>query len=164
MEYADTSGAIRKHVDAEDKQFVDAATFKEMAAECNPAILTGLESPNGVILINESGLYSLMYSSRLPEAKKFRRWILSEVLPSIRQFGYYGIPEGDEVADILAKLPPESVTAFVKSALQQTQDEIDAFAKIDPLFKLLDYCCANIKVRDRLVIKIAEKILGEKLF
>lgn len=76
--YSDTDKAIRTHVDDEDKQI-----FK-------PADLAGLDIPNrGMSLINESGLYSLVLSSKLPGAKQFRRWVTSEVLPAIRKKGGY---------------------------------------------------------------------------
>ena len=73
--YSDTAKAIRVHVDDEDKGVADLST------------------PGGVqsfTIINESGLYGLVLSSRLPTAKKFRRWVTGEVLPSIRKNGVYG--------------------------------------------------------------------------
>ncbi len=70
--YSDTFGALKKHVDDEDKQNCQNDSF---------------ETPRGMTVINESGLYSLVLSSKLPGAKKFRRWVTSEVLPSIRKTG-----------------------------------------------------------------------------
>ena len=72
--YSDTFGALKKHVDIEDKQNCQNDSF---------------ESPRGLTIINESGLYSLVLSSKLPNAKKFKRWVTSEVLPSIRKHGIY---------------------------------------------------------------------------
>ena len=71
--YTNPQKAIRDHVDDEDK--TENETF----------------SVNGtpIVLINESGLYSLVLSSKLPGAKKFKRWVTSEVLPSIRKHGAY---------------------------------------------------------------------------
>ena len=72
--YSDTSDALKKHVDPEDKltrRFADSGQNREM------------------YIINESGLYSLVLSSKLPTARKFRRWVTSEVLPSIRKTGGY---------------------------------------------------------------------------
>ena len=72
--YSDTSQAIRKNVDEEDK-------YKG-----------GVETTGGLqqsFFINESGFYSLVLSSKLETAKKFKRWITSEVLPSIRKYGQY---------------------------------------------------------------------------
>lgn len=75
--YKDTVNALKSHVDTEDKggwqittQFGDKETT----------------------IINESGLYSLVLSSKLPTAKKFKRWVTSEVIPSIRKTGSYSVP------------------------------------------------------------------------
>ena len=76
--YSDTFGALKKHVDDEDKQNCQNDSF---------------ETPRGMTIINESGLYSLVLSSKLPGAKKFRRWVTGEVLPSIRKTGGYAIPQ-----------------------------------------------------------------------
>ncbi len=76
--YNDTFGALKKHVDAEDKQNCQNGSF---------------DSPRGMTVINESGLYSLILSSKLPNAKRFKRWVTSEVLPSVRQTGAYMTPE-----------------------------------------------------------------------
>ena len=76
--YENPARAIRSHVDEDDKG------------------VTKLVTPGGtqdVIIINESGVYSLILSSKLPTAKKFRRWVTSEVLPSIRKTGGYALPK-----------------------------------------------------------------------
>lgn len=72
--YSDTFGALKKHVDDDDKQNCQNSSF---------------ESNRGLTIINESGLYSLILSSKLPNAKRFKRWVTSEVLPSIRKTGSY---------------------------------------------------------------------------
>lgn len=72
--YQDAFGAIKKHVDDEDKQNCQNDSF---------------ESNRGLTVINESGLYSLVLSSKLPGAKNFKRWVTSEILPSIRKTGGY---------------------------------------------------------------------------
>ena len=72
--YSNTRDALTKHVDSEDKAGV--------------AIHDGRQN-RSMIIINESGLYSLVLSSKLPTAKKFKRWVTSEVLPSIRKHGIY---------------------------------------------------------------------------
>ena len=75
--YKDTVNALKDHVDAEDKLTWQIATSGQR---------------RNVTLINESGVYSLAIRSKLPSAKKFRRWITSEVLPSIRKTGKYEAP------------------------------------------------------------------------
>ena len=80
--YADTDQAIRKHVDEEDKltrRFNGSGQNREMT------------------IINESGLYSLILSSKLQGAKKFKRWVTSEVLPSIRKTGSYKAKPDDAI-------------------------------------------------------------------
>lgn len=75
--YKDTSDAMRRHVDDEDKltrRFTDSGQNREM------------------YIINESGLYSLILSSKMPNARKFKRWVTSEVLPAIRKTGSYQKP------------------------------------------------------------------------
>lgn len=76
--YSNPRDAISKHVDDEDKGVANCDT------------LGGRQT---LSIINESGLYSLVLSSKLPTAKKFKRWVTSEVLPSIRKHGAYMTPE-----------------------------------------------------------------------
>ena len=77
--YAKPQNALATHVDMEDK---------------STAPIQGTAYETRVTLINESGLYSLILSSKLPQAKAFKRWVTSEVLPQIRQTGGY-IPTRD---------------------------------------------------------------------
>ena len=72
--YKDTNQAIRKHVDYEDQKSWPVETTAQV---------------RWCTFLNESGFYSLVLSSKLETAKKFKNWITSEVLPSIRKFGYY---------------------------------------------------------------------------
>lgn len=76
--YANPKNAVANHVDDEDK------TLAPIQGGCS----TGIQNTT---IINESGLYSLILSSKLPKAKKFKRWITSEVLPTIRKTGSYSI-------------------------------------------------------------------------
>lgn len=87
--YSNPRDAISKHVDDEDKG----------VAKCDT-----LGGNQNMTIINESGLYSLILSSKLPTAKKFKHWVTSEVLPSIRKTG--GYISGQETmsdADLMAK-------------------------------------------------------------
>ncbi len=87
--YADAYGAMKKHVDNEDRQNCQNDSF---------------ETPRGMTVINESGLYSLVIGSKLPSAKKFKRWVTSEVLPSIRKHGMYAEDELLDNPDLLIKV------------------------------------------------------------
>ena len=89
LEYKDTDKAIRNHVDDEDKQ------------------------TRRMILINESGFYSLVLSSKLPAAKRFKRWVTSEVIPSIRKTGSYALTKP-------AVLPSPSIAEKVRRPLSPT--------------------------------------------
>lgn len=74
--YADTKNALKSHVDREDKRGWQIAT------------------PGGeqtMTIINESGLYALIFGSKLESAKNFKRWVTHEVLPAIRKTGVYSL-------------------------------------------------------------------------
>lgn len=90
--YADTNKAIAMHVDEEDK--------------LNDKTALSLGQRGGW-LINESGLYSLILTSKLPKAKAFKRWVTSEVLPSIRRHGLYAVDEILANPDIAIKVLQE---------------------------------------------------------
>lgn len=83
--YSNSRDALNKHVDEEDKGVANCDT---------------LGGKQRVIIINESGLYSLIMSSKLPSAKQFKHWVTSEVLPSIRKEGMYMTSEvAEQVVD-----------------------------------------------------------------
>lgn len=97
--YQNGSRDINRHVDEEDRQktmFFDGNQDKE------------------TIIINESGIYSLIISSKLPTAKKFKRWVTSEVLPSIRKHGIYATDE-------LIANPDIAIAAF--QALKEEREQ-----------------------------------------
>lgn len=102
--YTNPAKAIRVHVDEEDKG------------------VNEMDTPGGkqnITIVNESGLYSLVLSSKLPAAKKFKRWVTSEVLPSIRKNEVYGTPE------FLQKTISDPQWAMgVLQALADAQDKI----------------------------------------
>jgi prophage antirepressor-like protein len=77
--YKDTVNALKSHVDPDDKQ--------------RGWQITTPSGKQDMTIINESGLYSLVLSSKLPNAKKFKRWITTEVIPSIRKHGAYMTPD-----------------------------------------------------------------------
>lgn len=92
--YSNTPKAIRDHVDDEDKLI-------------ERIVLSGQNRE--VAIINESGLYSLILSSKMPKAKEFKRWVTSEVIPAIRKTGKYeamaqAVPINDEPATDFTQL------------------------------------------------------------
>lgn len=95
--YSNNRKALNDHVDNEDKNTV--------------TIRDGIKGNPNQVVINESGLYSLILSSKLPNAKKFKRWVTSEVLPTIRKRGMYATDElldnPDFAIQILTQLKAE---------------------------------------------------------
>lgn len=95
--------AIRRYVDMDDKRHI---SYKELQGHQNDD-LNGLStmvnlnevSHFGMYLINESGVYALIFGSKLPLAKSFKRWVTSEVLPALREKGYYTTQKADTSLD-----------------------------------------------------------------
>lgn len=86
LQYSNTSKAIRDHVDKEDK--------------LTERIVTSGQGRD-VVMINESGLYSLIFSSKMKKAKEFKRWVTNEVLPAIRKDGGYMVTKKGETEEEL---------------------------------------------------------------
>lgn len=110
--YKDTSDAMKRHVDEEDKlsrRFTDSGQSREM------------------YIINESGLYSLILSSKLPAAKKFKRWVTSEVLPSIRKHGAYMTSE--TIEDVL--LHPDTLIKLAQNLKEEQEKRKAAEAQVE---------------------------------
>ena len=107
--YVKPQNAIAAHVDDEDK------TLAPIQGGCS----TGTQN---TIIINESGLYSLILSSKLPTAREFKRWVTSEVIPSIRKTGGY-ITGQDELsdADLMAK-----ALLVAQRQIEQREERINA--------------------------------------
>lgn len=87
---------INRHVDEEDRQNYQNGTF---------------ESNRGLTIINESGLYSLILSSKLPSARRFKHWVTSEVLPAIRKHGIYAT---EDVTDKILNNPEFGIELLTK--------------------------------------------------
>ncbi|MBE5662638.1 ORF6C domain-containing protein [Staphylococcus sp. SS21] len=96
--YANGRDALSKHVDSEDKLTSQIATAGQN---------------RNVTIINESGLYSLIFSSKLENAKRFKRWVTSEVLPTLRKTGAYQVPSD-----------PMQALRLMFEATEETKQEI----------------------------------------
>ena len=107
--YAKPQNALATHVDKEDK---------------STAPIQGTAYETRVTLINESGLYALILSSKLPLAKAFKRWVTSEVLPSIRKTGRYELPQQIPALAVLNAEAEDTLTAtqVAKTFNMTTQD------------------------------------------
>lgn len=101
--YSNRRDAVAKHVDKEDRYGV--------------AIRDSIGRTQQVVVINESGLYALIMSSKLPSAKAFKRWVTSEVLPQIRRTGGY-IPTKD--ARTGEKLSESQIIQVAENIMQKT--------------------------------------------
>lgn len=142
LNYTNASKAISDHVDPEDK--------------LNNESLSSLGQRGGW-LVNESGLYSLVLSSKLPTAKEFKRWVTHEVLPSIRKTGgYVPATEADSDEDILAKaVLIAQKTIDLKNRQLQAKDM--QIMELEPKAQALD---TFTNVEDRLLVRDAAKILS----
>ena len=112
--YSNSRKALNDHVDAEDKEVLTSrnVTLKNI--------------PNrGITVVNESGLYSLILSSKLPSAKKFKRWVTSEVLPALRKTGQYQVKElsGQELM-AKALIEAQSVLAAKDKQIEQMKPKV----------------------------------------
>ena len=119
--YAKPENAIANHVDGEDK----TSTLIQGS---------GSNYKSKAILINESGLYSLIMSSKLPQAKAFKRWVTSEVLPAIRKTGSYKTPKHSSDRDkaMLKNAQARSAKLWLEIAkntgIQTYKDVCNAYA------------------------------------
>lgn len=102
LEYTNTAKAIRDHIDEEDKL-------------TERIVLSGQNRE--VIVINESGLYSLILSSKLPTAKKFKHWVTSEILPTIRKTGGY-VSNDDMFINTYLPFADDQTKLLFKSTLE----------------------------------------------
>ncbi|MCV2507502.1 phage antirepressor, partial [Melissococcus plutonius] len=106
--YTNTAKAIKDHVDDEDK-LTERIVMSGQNREVN--------------IINESGLYSLILSSKMPNAKKFKRWVTSKVLPSIRKHGMYATDDLINNPDLLIKVATELKQEKAKRIAVEKQND-----------------------------------------
>lgn len=117
--YKDPTKAARERVDEEDRG------------------VAKIDTPSGeqeMTVINESGLYSLVLSSKLPSAKKFKRWVTSEVLPSIRKTGAYAVPK-DYPSALRALADAEEQKMKL---MAENQRQAQAIADFEPIRQYVD--------------------------
>ena len=119
--YRNGSRDINRHVDEEDRR-------KAMVFDGNQNKET--------IIINESGLYSLVLSSKLPDAKKFKRWVTSEVLPTIRKHGAYMTPA--KIEEVLTD--PDTIIQLATQLKQEREGRLIAEQPVNELTPKADYC------------------------
>ncbi|EGM8731049.1 phage antirepressor [Listeria monocytogenes] len=143
--YANTRKALIDHIDEEDK---DDVTIRD-----------AIGRNQTMTAINESGLYSLILSSKMPNAKKFKRWVTSEVLPAIRKHGLYA-------TDDLIANPDLAIAAFtaLKEEREKNKELMAAVAigqqQIAEMKPKATYYDVVLKCRDAVNISVIAKDYG----
>lgn len=144
--YSNTRKALADHVDEEDK--MDGVTIRDsIGREQNP------------VCINESGLYSLILSSKMPNAKRFKRWVTSEVLPAIRRHGLYAVDEVLANPDILINALLELKAERERSANLQAVVAVQNQQMIEMQPKV-SYYDVVLNCKDLVAISIIAKDYG----
>ena len=127
--YSNTRDALEKHVDEEDKYLLLKSQFTTLENHIPKDVLNVnfvvADIPNrGLTIINESGVYSLTFSSKLPSAKAFKRWVTHDILPSIARTGKYENPNSPQTngtitidEDSLVRIGSVFCTETVKALL-----------------------------------------------
>ena len=137
------TNAVNDHVDDEDKTLLSYNEFKGYQNGDLKNI-----SHYGAYVINESGLYSLILSSKLPTAKKFKRWVTSEVLPAIRRTGSYSAKYSQQNDENKRK----NAEARLMNARTRMSDQFLKLMNVDTLSR---------EYKNILVAKAAEVLAGE---
>lgn len=106
--YANINKAVAMHIDEEDKRVLD---FKGFSQNGNTSKLWSGNDFSNKIVVNESGLYSLIFGSKLESAKRFKHWVTDEVLPCIRKNGIYAT---DNVIDNILNNPDFGIELLTK--------------------------------------------------
>lgn len=136
------ANAVSKHVDEEDKG------------------VTEMMTPGGVqkvIIINESGLYSLVLSSKLPSAKKFKHWVTSEVLPTIRRHGAYMTEEALEKAIT----SPDFLIKLATNLKEEKEKRLEAERKIEADRPKVTFANAVNVSKDGMLLGMLAKLLHQ---
>ena len=119
--YSDANKAVAMHVEDDDKKLND---------KTSPSF-----GQRGATLINESGVYALIFGSKLPKAKEFKHWVTSEVLPSIRKNGAYMTPK--KVIDIIRD--PNAVVELCKQIVDFQKELVEQKKETEAYKAELDY-------------------------
>lgn len=121
--YKNTKDALERHVDDEDKRQNDGVVIHDsIGREQHP------------VIINESGLYSLVLSSKLPKAKAFKRWVTSEVLPALRRNGVYETVKAQQHIEQL-EATNERLTAAIQAVSTAKAELAEVTAMRDNFIK-----------------------------
>lgn len=143
--YSNSGDALLAHVDSEDKQIIQKSE------------ITTFEIPNrGLTIINESGLYSLILSSKLKSAKTFKSWITHDVIPSIRKHGAY------MTRSVLEQLmeDPNGIVLLAQQLLAEREEKLAVQSKLEAAQPKADYYDAFVSEDSTTSIRNTAKELG----
>lgn len=150
--YEAPRNAVANHVDLEDKQTLK---FRDCTVSVQASLWKGNDYTNKT-LINESGLYSLVLSSKLESAKRFKRWVTKEVLPSIRQKGSYQAMVSQVSPEIRAILNLDNQTQILHTKVEKLTDTFERFVDNETLTP------AQTKLISSKIQKVGVNFLGGK--
>lgn len=138
LDYKNTSKAVADHLDEDERMTLTSGYGQSEGGLTTGS--TGAGKRGGArftVVINESGLYALVLRSRKPEARKFAKWVTSEVLPAIRKTGVYvGKPFTVNPGDVLTAEEQNTLRLMLKSAVERLPKEKQAGAMVKGWSKL----------------------------
>ena len=144
--YKNTKDALIRHVDVEDKEW------------------SGITTPLGIqqaTVINESGLYALILSSKLDSARRFKRWVTSEVLPAIRKNGRYELEQQNRVLESKNTLL-EEITAYQKPLTDYARIILSSTQTVTITQIAQDYGFSAVRFNELLMrLRIQHKVGGQ---
>lgn len=149
--YKNSRKAVADHVEDEDKR--DGVTIRDAIGRDQKAIM-----------INESGLYSLILSSKLPKAKEFKRWVTSDVLPSIRKHGIYAT---EDIASRAIADPDWMInllTNYKKEREERRRAEAEASRRLEQIEEMkpkVQYCDRILQSPEAIAISVIAKDYGK---
>lgn len=142
LEYKEAHKAITRHTDEDDRM--------------KYPITDSFGRTQQAYVINESGLYSLILSSKLPNAKKFKRWVTSEVLPTIRKHGAYLTP--DKIEEVL--LNPDTLINLATQLKQEREARLIAEQRVNELTPKATYYDLVLANKSLVTITVIAKDYG----
>lgn len=133
--YADSTRAINQHVDKEDRK---SLSYKA-SGDSVPSLWEKKNDFSNKVLITESGVYSLIFGSQQPNAKRFKHWVTSEVLPTIRKHGAYMTDE--KAFDVVNN--KDGLASLLQQAADQLRQKNIQIEKMKPKAMLADAITAS---------------------
>lgn len=136
--YKNLSAALSQHVDREDRKALSRKGYRD---SCNTLWTSENDWANKAV-VNESGVYSLIFGSQLPEAKKFKRWVTSVVLPSIRKHGMFAT---EKTIDQMLEDPDTMIKVLMEMKEERAKRKLaeEKAAKLEPKAKFCDVVLQN---------------------